>query len=138
MLETYGTNQAFDAALMHWLMHTKDTEFSSSSVYSLGLTWKIAYQIVSFYVLLPEAPPTHLSTRTFIVQPKRTSREMEKFTPARNKQAADEVQGHTGMFDVRTNDGYYNLGLTTANVIRQAIQKANTSKLNGASEKDNV
>lgn len=107
-------------------------------MYSLGLTWKIAYQIVSFYVLLPEAPPTHLSTRTFIVQPKRTSREMEKFTPARNKQAADEVQGHTGMFDVRTNDGYYNLGLTTANVIRQAIQKANTSKLNGASEKDNV
>jgi len=63
---------------------------------------------------------------------------MENFVPARNKQAADEVQGHTGMFDGRTNDGYYNLGLTTANVIRTAIQKADTSKLNGASEKDNV
>ena len=134
----YGTNQVFDVALMHWLMHTKDMEFSSRSVYSPGLIWKTAYQIVSFYVLLPEAPPTHLSTRTFIVQPKRTSREMENFVPARNKQAADEVQGHTGMFDGRTNDGYYNLGLTTANVIRTAIQKADTSKLNGASEKDNV
>jgi len=63
---------------------------------------------------------------------------MENFTPVRNKRAADEVQGHTGMFDARTNDGYHNLGLITANFLSKAIQKANTSKLNGTSEKNNV
>lgn len=87
---------------------------------------------------LPEAPPIHLSTRTFIVEPKRTSREVENFTPARNKQAADEVQGHTGMFDARTNDGYYNLGLVAANFIRKAVQNAHSSKFDGAREKDSA
>ncbi|KAF9453026.1 hypothetical protein P691DRAFT_771759 [Macrolepiota fuliginosa MF-IS2] len=82
----------------------------------------------NFYVHLPEAPPTHLIPRTFIVQPKRTSREWKHFTAARNGQAADEVQGHTSMFKPKMNDGYYNLGLDTAKVIRQALHLIRTAK----------
>jgi hypothetical protein len=88
----------------------------------------------SFYVQLPETPPAYLTARTFIVQPKRTSREVKHFTPAKNKRASDEVQGHTGMFDAKTNDGYYNLGLVVANVIREAVQTMRTSKLESTSE----
>ncbi|EEB86760.1 hypothetical protein MPER_16165, partial [Moniliophthora perniciosa FA553] len=32
-----------------------------------------------------------------------------------------EVQAHTGMFAANTNDGYYNLGLETARLIRDAL-----------------
>ncbi|KAJ3576203.1 hypothetical protein NP233_g612 [Leucocoprinus birnbaumii] len=81
----------------------------------------------NFYVLLPEAPPVHLAPRSFIVQPKRTSREVKYFTPMKNKRAIDEVEGHTGMFDARTNDGYYNLGLVAANAIREAVQVARST-----------
>ncbi|KAF5363415.1 hypothetical protein D9756_000382 [Leucocoprinus leucothites] len=87
----------------------------------------------NFYVLLPEAPPMHLTARTFIVQPKRTSREVKYFTPTKNKRAADEAQGHTGMFDAKTNDGYYNLGLVAANVIREAVQ---ATRATGSTESD--
>jgi len=40
---------------------------------------------------------------------------------ARNGLAADEVEAHTGMFSGKTNDGYYDLGLQTAQVIREAV-----------------
>ncbi|KAF7775923.1 hypothetical protein Agabi119p4_4316 [Agaricus bisporus var. burnettii] len=74
----------------------------------------------NFYVHLPESPPTHLTPRTFIVQPKRTSRAWKHFSAAKNKRASDEIQGHTTMFNGRANDGYYNLGLDTAKIIQQA------------------
>ncbi|THH04039.1 hypothetical protein EW146_g10285 [Bondarzewia mesenterica] len=45
------------------------------------------------------------------------------FLEARNGVAADEVQAHIGMFGASTNDGYYELGLMTAGLIREAILK---------------
>jgi len=44
-----------------------------------------------------------------------------RFIEARNGIALDELQAHTGMFGAKTNDGYYDLGLETAKLIREAI-----------------
>ena len=38
-----------------------------------------------------------------------------------NTLAADEIQAHTGMFDSKTNDGYYELGLISAQLIRDVM-----------------
>lgn len=73
-----------------------------------------------FYTFIPASPPFSES-RTFIVLPKRTSREHSYFLQARNGVAPDELQAHTGMFSGKTNDGYYDLGLVTAKIIREAL-----------------
>ncbi|KAG1806643.1 uncharacterized protein HD556DRAFT_1436583 [Suillus plorans] len=84
----------------------------------LGVTFR------SFYTLLPPAPPSFSSPRTFVILPQRTSPVAAHFLPARNHQAADEVQAHTNMFNPRFNDGYYQLGLDTAKIIREAVMSA--------------
>lgn len=56
-----------------------------------------------------------------MVLPKYGSRSTDHFIPASNSIAPDEVQGHTGMFGGNTNDGYYQLGLAAANIIRDAV-----------------
>ncbi|KAG1833428.1 hypothetical protein EV424DRAFT_1532911 [Suillus variegatus] len=84
----------------------------------LGVTFR------SFYTLLPPAPPSFSSPRTFVILPQRTSPIAAHFLPARNHQAADEVQAHTNMFNPRFNDGYYQLGLDTAKIIREAVMSA--------------
>jgi hypothetical protein len=76
----------------------------------------------SFYTLLPPTPPMHLTSRTFIVMPTSTNRCRSRFTPAKNNVAPDELQAHTGMFASKTNDGYYQLGLETAELIRHAAR----------------
>ncbi|KAG1783133.1 hypothetical protein EV702DRAFT_1191570 [Suillus placidus] len=78
----------------------------------------------SFYTLLPPAPPSFSSPRTFAILPQRTSPITAHFLPARNHQAADEIQAHTNMFNPRSNDGYYQLGLDTAKIIREAVMSA--------------
>jgi len=82
----------------------------------------------NFYVLLPEAPPMHLTRRTFVVTPKRTSREWKCFVASNNTRASDEVEGHTSMFNAKMNDGYYDLGLRTAELIRQALHISQSAK----------
>jgi len=75
----------------------------------------------TFYTLLPPEPPVHQSSRTFIVLPRTSSVFATRFLPARNSIAPDELQAHTGMFGGKTNDGYYDLGLETAKLIRHAV-----------------
>jgi len=74
----------------------------------------------TFYAFIPANPPFS-EYRTFIVLPRRTSREYPYFIAARNNIAPDELQAHTGIFSGKTNDGYYDLGLTTAKIIRGAF-----------------
>jgi hypothetical protein len=57
----------------------------------------------------------------FIVLPPRSSPSYSRFLLAQNKLAPDELQAHTGMFDAQSNDGYYELGLETAKLIRDAV-----------------
>ncbi|KAM6496053.1 hypothetical protein JOM56_008759 [Amanita muscaria] len=75
----------------------------------------------TLYVLLPPTPPQHMSSRTFILAPKLYTPAASHFSPAKNGLAADEIKGHTGMFAAATNDGYYELGLTTTKLIQDAV-----------------
>ncbi|KAK0453436.1 hypothetical protein EV421DRAFT_681255 [Armillaria borealis] len=74
-----------------------------------------------FYTLLPPVPLVHPNARTFIVLPKKNARSAGNFLPANNGVAPDELQAHTGMFGAKTNDGYYELGLQTAKIVREAV-----------------
>ncbi|KZT72503.1 hypothetical protein DAEQUDRAFT_663996 [Daedalea quercina L-15889] len=75
----------------------------------------------TFYTLIPADGRTHPESRMFIVLPTQGTGLAEHFLEARNTLAEDEVQAHTGMFGSKTNDGYYELGLATAQVIREAV-----------------
>lgn len=83
--------------------------------------------------MLPATPPSFPSSRTFIVLPPHASHNpvttgfdaddsvSSRFLTAPNGIAADEIQAHTGMFEAKTNDGYYQLGLEVSRVIREAV-----------------
>ena len=73
------------------------------------------------YAILPPKPPEFLTSRTFIVLPKYGNRSKDHFLPARNRIALDELQAHTGIFSATTNDGYYQLGLTSVKIIQDAL-----------------
>jgi len=74
-----------------------------------------------FYALLPPSPPANLSSRTFCLLPEPSSDAFQRFVPALNTLAENEVRAHVNMFAPTKNDGYYQLGLEAAAVIRQAI-----------------
>ncbi|KAG5341942.1 hypothetical protein C0989_006785 [Termitomyces sp. Mn162] len=74
----------------------------------------------AFYTMIPATPPFS-AARTFTLLPKRASPQYAYFLPAKNTKALDEVQAHIGMFNAKTNDGYYELGLATAKVIRESL-----------------
>ncbi|KZT36682.1 hypothetical protein SISSUDRAFT_1063441 [Sistotremastrum suecicum HHB10207 ss-3] len=88
-------------------------------VVDLGKEFNVVFR--TFYTILPAKPPSQPLPRTFIILPPSTSKSVSCFLPARNTNAADEVQAHVGMFEPTTNDGYYELGLETAKLIREAI-----------------
>ena len=75
----------------------------------------------SFYSFLPPSQPAHPSPRTFMILPKADSPYVSHFLQAPNHIASDEIEAHTGMFDGKTNDGYYELGLITAQLIRDVM-----------------
>ncbi|KIY74107.1 hypothetical protein CYLTODRAFT_364445 [Cylindrobasidium torrendii FP15055 ss-10] len=79
----------------------------------------VAFKV--FYTYLPDIPMLYDQPRTFVILPKKSARSFPSFKPARNTIAPDELQAHTGMFSGKTNDGYYELGLETARLIREAI-----------------
>ena len=84
-----------------------------------------------FYTLLPASLPS-TDHRTFITLPKRKfsftvpseGDVADHFLKAPNGLASDEIQAHMGMFEAKTNDGYYQLGLETSRVIREAVMLA--------------
>ncbi|KAK7695740.1 hypothetical protein QCA50_000376 [Cerrena zonata] len=75
----------------------------------------------NFHTSLPANPPAFKDARTFIILPKPSSSYASHFLPAQNGLASDEISAHTGMFDAKTNDGYYELGLMTAQLLRDVI-----------------
>ncbi|KAF5387724.1 hypothetical protein D9615_000550 [Tricholomella constricta] len=80
----------------------------------------------AFYTHIPATPPFSVA-RLFVVLPKRASPQFSYFLPAKNSLAPDELQAHTGMFGAKTNDGYYELGLSVAKIIRESLQSARGS-----------
>ncbi|KAI0347098.1 hypothetical protein BDW22DRAFT_1351451 [Trametopsis cervina] len=75
----------------------------------------------TFYTYLPPAHPSHPTPRTFIILPRAPSKYVSHFLQAPNSIAGDEIEAHTGMFDGKTNDGYYELGLITAQLLRDVM-----------------
>jgi len=75
-----------------------------------------------FYTLLPPTPPAHPQPRTFCTLPETSSSAFQHFVPATNTLAEDEVRAHVNMFDPEKNDGYYQLGLEVAALIRRSIE----------------
>jgi hypothetical protein len=74
-----------------------------------------------FYTLIPPTPPANPSPRTFCLLPESSSDAFQRFVPARNTLAENEVGAHVSMFEPTKNDGYYQLGREVAAVICQAI-----------------
>ena len=105
-----------------------------ASTATLRLLFSYSLQHRRFYTFLPAVPPAHPEARTFIVLPKQETILAEHFIEARNTLAEDEVQAHTGMFDSKTNDGYYELGLVTAQFIRDAV--ANSREVAASKEQN--
>lgn len=59
---------------------------------------------------------------------------MQYFTATINSAAEDEIQAHIGMFDPKT-EGYYDLGLQTARLIRDAtLQRSGRGGWGGTSD----
>ncbi|KAH9912620.1 uncharacterized protein BXZ73DRAFT_56148, partial [Epithele typhae] len=75
----------------------------------------------TFFTLLPPRPPNSPEARTFTLLPPPRSVAASYFAPNTNTLAEDEIQAHTGMFGTQTNDGYYELGLSSAKLIREAV-----------------
>lgn len=77
----------------------------------------------AFYTYLPKQVKLgQTRPRTFIILPYSKTDPAPYFVPAGNARATDEIKAHMGMFNPKTNDGYYDLGSKTAQFIREAIQ----------------
>jgi len=76
----------------------------------------------NFYIKLP---PTQAfpNERTFILLPPTTWPSFQFFTPNPNSHAASEIDAHTRMFEGPFNDGFYDLGLRTVEILRRAIDE---------------
>jgi hypothetical protein len=77
----------------------------------------------SIYTFIPAKPPDNLPARQFILLPKAkdAGNIVTGFTPNTNSLAADEIAAHVGMFEARSNEAYYQLGLDAAKIIQDAV-----------------
>lgn len=73
------------------------------------------------YTSLPPKSTEHPKARTFVLLPSAQDKSVGFFSPNHNKLAEDEISAHTGMFQASSNDGYYELGLGSAKIIREAV-----------------
>lgn len=97
--------------------------FGREQLSSVQIPGEVGIDLVldRFYTLIPPSPPANLSPRRFCLLPEPSSDAFQHFVPAPNTLAENEVRAHVTMFEPTKNDGYYQLGLEAAAVIRQAI-----------------
>ncbi|KIM25906.1 hypothetical protein M408DRAFT_330903 [Serendipita vermifera MAFF 305830] len=74
----------------------------------------------AFYTYLPKKYGQS-RPRTFIALPSGKSVAASRFIAAHNSLATNEVTAHMGMFSAKTNDGYYELGGRTVQLITESI-----------------
>nr|XP_031859184.1 uncharacterized protein CI109_005380 [Kwoniella shandongensis]KAA5526256.1 hypothetical protein CI109_005380 [Kwoniella shandongensis] len=89
----------------------------------------------NYYSHLPRSPPTHLLNRTFAILPPIVHPLYPRFRPASNTLAKDEVSAHMGMFNPKTNDGFYDLGLDVVREIGERIEEEGVGRAAGVEEK---
>ena len=83
----------------------------------------------SFCTHLPRDPPANLISRTFCILPPTTHPLYSRFIQASNTLAKDEVSAHMGMFNPKTNDGFYDLGLAVVRCIGERIEEEGVGKV---------
>nr|XP_019046057.1 hypothetical protein I302_04797 [Kwoniella bestiolae CBS 10118]OCF24987.1 hypothetical protein I302_04797 [Kwoniella bestiolae CBS 10118] len=91
------------------------------AIHELIVGRKIVFH--NYYTHLPPSPPTQLVSRTFAILPPMTHPLYKYFNAASNSIATDEVSAHMGMFNPKTNDGFYDLGLEVVRVIGEKIEE---------------
>ncbi|WVQ67903.1 uncharacterized protein L199_006108 [Kwoniella botswanensis] len=91
------------------------------AIHELIVGRKIVFH--NYYTHLPPSPPTQLVSRTFAILPPMTHPLYKHFDTASNTIAKDEVSAHMGMFNPKTNDGFYDLGLEVVRVIGEKIEE---------------
>jgi hypothetical protein len=69
-------------------------------------------------------PPKYLLDRSFCVLPVASHPLYSDWIPSISSFAADEVDAHIGMFNAKTNEGFYELGLNVAKVTMEAVESA--------------
>ncbi|KAJ9115950.1 hypothetical protein QFC22_005093 [Naganishia vaughanmartiniae] len=79
----------------------------------------------NYHTLIPPSHPTYPSSRSFCLLPSTThplytSWQPTVFSPT---QVEDEVSAHIGMFNARTNEGFYKLGLDVARDVEEALER---------------
>ncbi|ORY32635.1 hypothetical protein BCR39DRAFT_523294 [Naematelia encephala] len=83
----------------------------------------------NFYTHLPAKPPSYLISRTFCILPPMSHPLYPVFVAASNTVAADEVSAHMGMFNPKTNDGFYDLGLEVIKVLGARIEEEGVGRV---------
>jgi len=104
---------------------------------SISLLLSLGSVPYSFYTYLPGKPPLNPNPRSFIILPQPNTQYAPYFVQAHNSLALDEVAAHTGMFQGTSNDGYYDLGLQTAQAVREAVVSCRGSTLTKATAGEN-
>ncbi|ODN79712.1 hypothetical protein L202_03636 [Cryptococcus amylolentus CBS 6039] len=90
----------------------------------------------NYYSHLPPNPPDHLVARTFSILPPTNHPLYPYFRPASNTLAKDEVSAHMGMFNPKTNDGFYDLGLAVVKEIGERIEREGVGRKEGIVEEE--
>jgi len=85
----------------------------------------------NFYTHLPPKKPQYLVTRTFTILPPISHPTYPRWQPQTNTVAPDEVQAHMNMFNPRTNDGFYDLGLVVVMEIGERIEEEGVGRVVG-------
>lgn len=91
----------------------------------------------SYYTYLPAEPPVHLLSRTFAILPPTSHPLYPLWRHAANTLAKDEVSAHMGMFNPKTNDGFYDLGLAVVKEIGERIESEGVGRKEGVEERMN-
>jgi len=87
----------------------------------VGYDKKMGILFKTFYPMLPADPPLFEDPRTFVLLPKREAPAAKHFFPVPNTRASHEIASHTGMFALKTNDGYDQLVSQTSEAIKEAL-----------------
>ncbi|OXG36566.1 hypothetical protein C367_00093 [Cryptococcus neoformans Ze90-1] len=91
----------------------------------------------NYYTYLPAEPPVHLVSRTFAILPPTSHPLYPLWRHAANTLAKDEVSAHMGMFNPKTNDGFYDLGLAVVKEIGERIESEGVGRKEGVEERMN-
>lgn len=73
-----------------------------------------------------------MTKRTFAILPGPSEAILTHWRAAVNTVATDEITAHMGMFNPRSNDGFYDLGLATVRLIAARLEDDGVKRASGS------